>query len=220
MNLEVIQRFIELGSCLVCGQLQISDKGVCPACGEILFECRQNLYHTEIESFVVHSLYEWIPGLSDGFSKWILSLKRAPSRKWIALAEEFAALKLAEVQGRSMDVCLVPCPARSPSRQHAQRWAEALCQIGCGPVRNLIEFDKGDLHRAHLDQKKLNRQERRLISMRRIENITIPPSDWSYIFVDDVVTTGFTALSAWKALGRPQNFQVWCIATRPRLRTS
>ncbi|MBL7670156.1 MAG: hypothetical protein JNM39_06695 [Bdellovibrionaceae bacterium] len=219
MILETIQRFFELGGCLVCGQLQISDKGVCATCSEALFETPRDLFHSEFEAFIADSLYEWIPGYSDEFSNWIMSLKRAPARKWTALAEEFSARKLSESHVVNLERCLVPCPAGAPSRQHAQRWAEALSRVGCGPVRNLLEFDKGDLHRARLDQKKLNRQDRRLISMKRIENITMPSPGCAYIFVDDIVTTGSTALSAWKALGKPQNFQVWCVATRPRLRS-
>lgn len=36
------------------------------------------------------------------------------------------------------------------------------------------------------------------------------------IFIDDVVTTGSTARAAWKALGCPDFFEVWCIAFQPK----
>lgn len=36
-------------------------------------------------------------------------------------------------------------------------------------------------------------------------------------FVDDVLTTGSTALAAWQALGHPRHFTVWSLIYRSRL---
>ncbi len=35
-----------------------------------------------------------------------------------------------------------------------------------------------------------------------------------YIFVDDVIATGSTAIAAWKALGKPRNFEAWAMVWR------
>lgn len=37
------------------------------------------------------------------------------------------------------------------------------------------------------------------------------------IFVDDVITTGATAMAAYMALGDPESFEVWALAARPQL---
>lgn len=37
------------------------------------------------------------------------------------------------------------------------------------------------------------------------------------VFVDDVITTGSTAMAAYMALGDPENFEVWTLASRPKL---
>jgi len=37
------------------------------------------------------------------------------------------------------------------------------------------------------------------------------------VFVDDVITTGSTAMAAYIALGDPENFEVWTLAHRPKL---
>jgi predicted amidophosphoribosyltransferase len=39
------------------------------------------------------------------------------------------------------------------------------------------------------------------------------------VLVDDVMTSGATALAAYMALGDPQLFEVWTIANRPKLAT-
>lgn len=39
----------------------------------------------------------------------------------------------------------------------------------------------------------------------------------SWVFVDDVITTGSTAQAAYEALGEPESFEVWALICRPKL---
>lgn len=38
-----------------------------------------------------------------------------------------------------------------------------------------------------------------------------------FLFADDVITTGSTAIAAYMALGDPSDFEVWTMVNRPRL---
>jgi predicted amidophosphoribosyltransferase len=228
MALDFILRFFQLGTCIICGRYNISDKGLCPICDQRIFRSQGgSLQEKILESFPVYSLYEWIPGLSDDLSHWILSLKRAPMRKWNHLAEEFMAKRLREPGPQSLKtssgalskILLLPCPNGDPSRRHALNWAQALAKVGQFPIQESLSVPKARIGSERFSQKQRSREERRFIRFHLNENITDPRKGDSYIFVDDIVTTGSTALAAWKALGRPQNFQVWCVAIRPRLRT-
>ena len=64
-------------------------------------------------------------------------------------------------------------------------------------------------------QKTKNFMQRRETSMNLIDSKWKPSSKKVYVFVDDIITTGETALAAYKALKKPKNFLVWAIAERP-----
>lgn len=220
MCINSILRFIELGTCLFCGRMSISDKGVCKLCDGKICPKQEGLLKSRVENIPVLAIYEWAPGKSDAFSQWILSLKRAPLRKWRALAEEFVLQGVAELP-RQSNLCLVPAPAREPSRRHAQLWAQALQQVGHWQTLDILSIKQSDNGMRLGPQKKRRRKERKEVAFIVSEKITTLSKSTteipSFVFVDDIVTTGSTALAAWQGLGRPENFQVWCVANRPSL---
>jgi predicted amidophosphoribosyltransferase len=65
-------------------------------------------------------------------------------------------------------------------------------------------------------QKHKSKRERKAVSM-------LCEMDFSskyVIFIDDIVTTGATALSARQAIGACKGFEVWCLAHRRQLATN
>lgn len=77
---------------------------------------------------------------------------------------------------------------------------------------------RGD-SRAILEPLIINNQKQRGLSARERKSIKIThsisgASSKSYLFVDDLLTTGSTARAAWQALGKPKYFQAFCLAYR------
>ena len=107
----------------------------------------------------------------------------------------------------STPLIFIPAPPREKgAKDHAYRWAYCLSQLWQGKLVCALE-------RKTLDpQKTLSLQQRHHIQMKAIEDID---SQSVIIFCDDLVTTGATAQSAWRALGKPSNYFVWAIAYRP-----
>jgi predicted amidophosphoribosyltransferase len=74
---------------------------------------------------------------------------------------------------------------------------------------------KEPLAGVRIAQKLKGRSERKRKSFEFLGNSIDKSSN--YIFIDDVVATGGTAIAAWYALGKPKFFQIWGLAYRPRL---
>jgi predicted amidophosphoribosyltransferase len=79
------------------------------------------------------------------------------------------------------------------------------------PVRPILE----SVGAPNSRQRRRNKKQRREREFRSLENISGERNPW--VFVDDVFTTGATALAAWKALDRPEDFQVWTLIYRQSL---
>lgn len=75
------------------------------------------------------------------------------------------------------------------------------CEIYVGLIKNQTQKEK-------------NKKERNKIKIKLTHNFIIDP-DVTYVFVDDVVTTGSTAFQTFLSLGRPSQFEVWSYVYRP-----
>ncbi|MGE3973031.1 MAG: ComF family protein [Bdellovibrionales bacterium] len=184
----------------------------CERCWEKLFRERAPLaIHGSYNlPFPIYSLLQWNKE-SLQIGHLIRSLKGDWAEAvWSRLANRFSQEYCALRGPISQDVLLVPAPAAlAGARDHAFLWAEQLSRVFNTPLYNgLTRLSLGE-------QKKKTRFERQKITMEDLQNVPFAASK-SFIFVDDLITTGATAHAAWKALGRPLHFQVWTVACRPR----
>ncbi|MFN8791796.1 MAG: hypothetical protein ACK5Y2_10125 [Bdellovibrionales bacterium] len=159
-----------------------------------------------MEQIPVFSLFTWPPGASDSLSHLILRLKKASPAAWRFYAEHFF-LQWAQSNPISDSAVFVSVESRS-GNLHAQNWGQALSDYFQKPHEKVLALE-GDLQ----SQKTLElegRQRRRMIC--RVDFSRLRGRQ--LIFVDDVVTSGSTALAAYRALKEPKDFQVWSLVWR------
>jgi predicted amidophosphoribosyltransferase len=102
---------------------------------------------------------------------------------------------------------LVACPGRQ-GRRHSEIWALSLSKLLGLPLIEALELEEDSG-----SQKGKSRYERQRIRFRK-KNVL---RHKYVIFIDDIVTTGATAVAAQKALGATEGFEVWCLAHRRQL---
>lgn len=82
-------------------------------------------------------------------------------------------------------------------------------------LRDLMGARIQEIYEAKLisdNQKNKNKLERKkiLVFPQQIK----PPNSADFIFIDDVLTTGSTAIEVWRSLGKPKSFQTLTVAIR------
>lgn len=108
----------------------------------------------------------------------------------------------------------VPSPSRNGERDHAIQLANSIAELtGATVYPCLVRVNQST------EQKNKSRKQRFGVSFAFAENITARDFQTEtegkrVIFVDDVLTTGATALSAWKTMGKPKDFAVWTLVQR------
>ena len=93
-------------------------------------------------------------------------------------------------------------------KDHSYYWAEALQKFTKSPIYSVLSQSS-----SHSSQKRKNLLERKQKTF-FAEDINTLPKDHQIVFVDDVVTSGATAMSVYKALGQPKQFMIWSIFWR------
>lgn len=196
---------ISFYSCLNCGSFQVQNHQLCWPCTNLLQPLQtKKIYYAQ--DLLILPLYVWPPGLSDTLSRLILNLKIAPVTSWQYYAKQFCSSRYQNLKQRP--ITFVTHKSHSGGK-HAQNWAESFRQILGGHHYDALEFNE-----LTQSQKSLSKISRSTRVFKKCVDISWPQES-EIVFIDDVVTTGYTALAAYKALNQPRNFQVWCLAWRP-----
>lgn len=198
-----------LNACLNCGSFVVQRGLLCAFCEAQLLEadfCGLEL-STE-KNLRVLSLFDWAPQQSDTLSRLLLALKGSKKiTAWQHWANYFW-LQKAPSLSQFKKIIFIPAASTTGKSDHAFHFAMALADICAGEVLNILEKTT----KAH--QRTKNRDQRSGVSIRSHVKIAAKSKEVLYILVDDVLTTGSTALSSYEALGRPANFEVWVLAKR------
>jgi predicted amidophosphoribosyltransferase len=212
-----------LRSCAVC-------HGFLPPIDLLCVSCWQSLeknFNDSVSSlqtgypFSVRSLLTWNASCDREVRSLIRGFKGGYS---LAASARFAErLAFANARGWTADDGLpifVYPPSSSGRPDHASVLAVELSCLWGGFPLGLAWAD--DPARASSRTSGLGQKGRTAIerSQRRFEDLdlasfTQPSTRW--VFVDDVITTGSTAMAAYMALGSPERFEVWTLACRPKL---
>lgn len=160
----------------------------------------------EIDPFPVYSLFLWQQEWPIGHLLYALK-QGGPSEIFHNLARDFLSRRLS--RGLGSNCALVPSPPRRVGmKDHA--WSFAV-ELGKGISQQPINILNRDTAGSQKTRDLAARQRVQMSSSMPV------PSHSQVVFVDDVLTTGSTAKAAYKALGRPQAFEVWTLAYRPKI---
>jgi predicted amidophosphoribosyltransferase len=208
--LDLIRRYIH--PCLHCGSFLKSDGLLCESCRGLLNRYLDTKLVTRtLAIFDAHALFRWNPGTSDLLSAQLVGLKGTRSQAdWAYWAQRFLSRRLSEGLPPRR-IIIIPAPSKSGGRDHAYQWAEALAAITGAQVYPCLR----KLRSQH--QRGADRDKRIEVELELDENSSMVSDYWSetlWIFADDIVTTGSTALAAFEALGSPPHFETWALAHR------
>jgi len=197
--------------CLNCGSFRTQRSQFCTFCETALWERsffpRSFCLSSGKTSILVRSLFLWEKDQNRALSVLIDHLKGGgPSA-----AYDFFGHLLAHEVSKNLeakdDPILIPVPSRYPKKKdHAWCLAEAISQKSGIPMRTPLTRDMSAPR-----QKTLGRKQRTALRIQSDEKFT---ASRCVILVDDVVTTGSTAMASFKALGSPPRSRLLTIAYR------
>lgn len=197
-----------LRACVRCKKWSFYTDLYCEACWEMFYTSisARGCFLVQRKPFPVYSLVIWKGHSFVGDLIYALKKGGLPQANK-RLAECFLRQRVRFPLNNSGP--LLPSPAvKAGDRDHAYQFAHALAELLALPLENhLVRITENR-------QKAKSLIERKKVMMKKINSCR---SLKSAIFVDDVVTSGSTARAAFKALGRPKQFEVWSLAYRSKV---
>ena len=195
------QKFLrqQFRCCLHCSSWSCGDSLFCTICEIELWK-----EHQEIEAFEVSSinsrafaLFSWFPDQDRKLSKLLLAIKGGQLTETFDFYAKNFLQRLPEDYLPTKTV-LVPCPSTTIERRHSHELARAFSEILQFPVIDcLTKTDSQGSQNSMSSNQCLK--------------------DKYVIFIDDIVTSGGTVISAQKAIGPCLGFSTWCLAHRRQL---
>lgn len=197
---------------------------LCRICWDRLLSARLKGVDTKIDSypFPVHALFVWNPGTDGILRPLIKAIKkaRASSAIWRLAAQ--LSFEISEAKGSGAidekPIFVIPPRPRGRNRDHAWILGKSFSKIWEGDFFDVLADASPFLDRAS-GQKSKRREERMLTRFTPVSTAQIPKSR-QFVFADDIITTGSTAMAAYLALEDPAKFEVWTLVHRPKLATS
>ena len=168
--------------------------------------------------FPVYSLLSWTDE-NDAFVRpFIYGLKRG----WaVAALEKLTQLLVFERRwGRENSSPLFVHPESSNGKPDHSRLLGLVLGHQWGSSAFALEWEQEGPRSNRMSQKRLNvsgRAERRFAEV--FSEVRYAEMTSTRVFVDDVITSGATAVAAHLALGHPERFEVWALVCRPKLAT-
>ncbi len=198
-----------LRACLNCGSFAVQKSFLCTYCESKLLDANFcGLEQSNEKGLSVYSLFDWAPQQSDLLSNLLLSLK-GPNQAaaWAGWSKHFWLQRALHLSHEG-PIVFIPAASSSGKTDHAAHFSQALAQLSGGGWMNVLQKTT----KSH--QKHQNRDQRAGVNIGcHVKNAAIS-NEVLYVLVDDVLTTGSTALSSFEALGKPKNFEVWSLAKR------